>query len=120
MKSVRINRIELISEIERNREKHIKDYEEAIKDYKILVLKISQENLELAKSGVLKKFDEIVDIPSAPRVYTKEYDRAQMMLSLSVDEVIELEAGEFNQLVLDEWHWKASFSNLNATYKSLL
>ena len=56
----------------------------------------------------------------APQSYEAEYTRAMRMLELSVDDTIEVEQDVFNQLVLDEWHWKMSFTASNTMYKSLL
>jgi hypothetical protein len=41
------------------------------------------------------------------------------MLELSVEEEIELEEAIFNQLVMDEWVWKAQFNASNAMYKTM-
>ena len=87
-------------------------------DYIDAVLKITQDNLKIAKTGIPEKFDDIKHIPSKPVSYADSYTRAIRMLELSVDDVIELEQDVFNQLVLDEWNWKRNFILSNATYKS--
>ena len=40
------------------------------------------------------------------------------MLELSVEDIIEVEEDVFNQLVLDEWQWKRSFTASAMSYKT--
>ena len=119
MRSVKMNKDELLKIVRENKIKHVKEYEEAVGDYKALVYKIASDNLVLARTEDLDKFKEIKSLPLAPRSYENDYTRAIRMLELSVDTVIELEDDVFNQLVLDEWAWKRVFSAMSATYKSL-
>ena len=120
MRTVKVKKKELMTKLVANKEKHIKDFEEAVSDYKELVLSICQSNLKLSKTGSLDSFDKIKAIPGAPREYTKEYERAISMLEMSVDDVIELEDDVFNQLVLDEWNWKNQFVMATTSYKAAL
>lgn len=120
MRSVKMNKDELLKIVRENKIKHVKEYEEAVGDYKALVYKIASDNLVLARTEDLDKFKEIKSLPSAPRSYQNDYTRAIRMLELSVDTVIELEDDVFNQLVLDEWVWKQSFTTSNVMYKTAL
>lgn len=118
MRSVKINRVELLKIVQDNLKSHITQYEEAVEDYKMAVLKITNENVKLAKSGDLDKIAKIRSIPSKPSSYTDNYNRAIRMLQLSVEDTIELEDAVFNQLVLDEWQWKNQFVASASMYKS--
>ena len=109
MNAVKINRAELLAIVKTNRDSHIKSFGEAIEDYKTAILAIAVESLKLAKTGDLNKIATIRIMPSRPVSYEASYSRAIRMLELSVDEVIELNSDVFNQLVLDEWNWKAGF-----------
>lgn len=120
MNAIKMKRLELLEIVSANKEKHIADFVEAIADYKALVLKISTANLKLAKTGDLEEFKNMKPTPAAPVSYEDSYKRAVRMLELSVDDIIEVEEDVFNQLVLDEWHWKRTFSAGNAFYKSSL
>jgi len=119
MRSVKMNRDELLKIVKENKIKHVAEYEEAVNDYKALAVKITKENVKLANTGDLDKIKDIKSIPSAPRSYENDYNRAARMLELSVEDVIELEDDVFNQLVLDEWSWKQSFTVSNSMYKSM-
>lgn len=119
MNAVKINRIELLEIVRVNKEKHVKDVQESIKDYKKAAVKLAKENLELAKSGDLESISKVRGMPTKPVSYESAYTRAIRMLELSVDEVIEVEEDVFNQLVLDEWSWKNSFVASSTLYKSI-
>lgn len=119
MNSVKINRLELLGIVKENATKHVAAYDEAVTDYKALVLKIMQNNLKLAKTGDLVEFTKIKAVPQAPQNYASSYTRAIRMLELSVEEVIDIEQDTFNQLVLDEWVWKHNFVATSAMYKGL-
>ena len=120
MHSVKINRLELLDIVKTNRESHIAEYNEAVEDYKVAILNIATKNLKLAKTAELDKFTELKSFPSKPVSYESNYSKAIRMLELSVEDVIEVEDDVFNQLVLDEWQWKSSFSISASAYKSFL
>ncbi len=118
MHSVKINKLELLRIIRENKAKHVSEFNEAVEDYKALAVKIAKHNLELANTGDLDKIKDMKSVPTAPTSYEADYNRAARMLELSVDDVIELEDVVFNQLVLDEWAWKRSFTTSSMLYKS--
>lgn len=120
MKRVLLDRNELLEIVRENREKHVVAYKEAVADYKKAVINVAKENLALARTGRLEEIARMKDAPSSPVSYEDSYGRAIRMLELSVEDQIELEEQIFNQLVLDEWHWKHSFMVSNSTYKSLI
>ena len=119
MRSVKIDKHKLLDIVRENKVKHITEFEEAIIDYKAAALKVANEHLELANTGDLDKIAQIKAMPSRPKSYEDSYARAVRMLELSVDEIIELEETIFNQLVLDEWTWKMSFTASNSLYKTM-
>ena len=120
MKAVKINKVKLLTIVIENKEKHIADFVEAQADYKEVVRKLCTKNLKLADTKDLAEFKNIKAIPASPNTYESEYTRAIRMLELSVEDTIEVEQDVFNQLVLDEWHWKQSFDVSNSLYKSML
>lgn len=116
MDSVKVNRDELLKIVRENKEKHIKEYEEAVNDFRLAVIKISNENMEIVNAGKV----DIKSLPVKPTSYESNYVRAIRMLELSVDTVIELNQYDFAKLVLDEWEWKQIFSTSNSSYKALI
>jgi hypothetical protein len=118
MNSVKMNRYELLTIVKQNATKHVADYDEAVADYKVGVLKVAKANLKIANTSDLEKFT-FQKMPPAPMNYADNYNRAIRMLELSVEEIIEVEEHIFNQLVLDEWGWKQQFVAQSSLYKSL-
>lgn len=119
MRNVKMNKDELLAIVRENKAKHIAEYNESVEDYKVLALNITKHNLKLVKTGDLEKIATARNIPSAPRSYEGAYTKAIRMLELSVEEVIEIDETVFNQLVLDEWSWKAAFTADVAMYKTV-
>lgn len=119
MDSIKMKRLELLKIVKENATKHVADYDEAVEDYKLGVVKVAKANLKIANSGELEKFSTFQRMPAAPVNYAENYSRAIRMLELSVEDVIEIEDHTFNQLVLDEWGWKQAFVAQSALYKSL-
>jgi hypothetical protein len=118
MNAIKMNRLELLAIVQANKITHVAEFIEAVEDYKKLVLQIAQGNAKLAKTADLEQFKKIKAQPAPPNSYENDYKRAIRMLELSVEDVIEVEEDVFNQLVLDEWHWKRQFTVANTMYKS--
>jgi hypothetical protein len=114
MQSVKIKRSELLEKIKANRAAHVKDYDEAMVGYRQTVFKKLEEALAEIKSGgkIITRLDLV-----APVTQAEDYDRAIAMLEMSVDDVIELSAHEFDNYVLDNWSWKNIALTANAMYK---
>lgn len=119
MNEIKMDRKELLKIVKENLKKHLADYAEAVEDYKAGALKVATANLKIAKTGEIDKFNQIKSLPQRPVSYEKEYNRAIRMLELSIENEIVVEQDVFNQLVLDEWHWKNQFIASAMTYKSL-
>ncbi len=120
MKEVKLYVSDLLAIVKENKLKHVEQYLEAVEDYKVAVLKITKQNLKFAKTGNLEDISKIKSIPTRPESYESHYEKAIRMLVLSVDNEVTIDSATFNQLVLDEWSWKQSFSLSGSLYKSLL
>jgi hypothetical protein len=117
MNAIKMDRVNLLKIVQENMSKHVEQYKESVEDYKALALKLTADNLKLAKTGELDKIAQIKSLPSKPVSYEDSYKRAARMLELSVDDIIEVEEDVFNQLVLDEWSWKRGFVAAGTAYK---
>ena len=117
MNAIKMNRVELLVIVRENMTKHTAEYLEAVEDYKKLVLQLATDNLKLATTQELAEFAKMKSVPAKPNSYEASYKRAVRMLELSIEDVIEIEEDVFNQLVLDEWSWKNSFTASNTLYK---
>jgi len=119
MRTVKVNRLEILDIVRANRDKHIQEYKETVDNYLISCVEKAKDILKVAKSEDFEQVKNLNWNLPVPRSYEKEYDRAIRMIELSVDDSIELPSETFNQLVLDEWHWKESFSLTASTYAKL-
>lgn len=106
MKTVRVNKNELLEILVENRKKHKIEYKESIKAYRVKAADLFTKELQKIVAG--KKFSTYFDL-TRPECHEKDYDLIIKMVEMSVDDVLELEQHEFNQLVNDEWNWKSSF-----------
>jgi hypothetical protein len=83
--------------------------------YRIDVVEELDRMLKDARDG--KKIQRALSM-AEPQDHTKDYDRVIDMLEMSQDEIIEIEAHEFDQYVRDNWAWKAHADALNTMYAS--
>lgn len=138
---VEVNRQKLIETLKSNREKHAREYIEAVEGYKEMATKKFQEGYEQAKIKIeknlakgLASIDEFsVDNPrkssdylvlvdsisvelKVPRNFTSEYDAAIDMATWDVRETLELSHPEFQCFVRDVWDWSNDFRSTNMTY----
>ena len=118
MRSVKLNKTELLGIVRENKSKHILAYKEAVDDYINAARTIVNYNVDKINEGTVESISKCKPVPTAPISYEDEYSRAIRMLELSVETEIELEADVFNQLVLDEWAWKNSFAIMAQNYKA--
>ena len=118
MRKVNIEKQELLDIVRENKQKHVEDFKESVTDYKKAALLIAKDNLALVKTGKVEEIVKVKHMPPKPVSFEHDYDRAIRMLELSIDNVIELEQDIFNQLVLDEWTWKTTFTSNSTLYKT--
>jgi len=117
MKDVHIEREILLNILKENCEKHIAQYNEAIKNYRTTYIKILKKNIKLAEKNLEFVDVENINLPR-PRSFEKEYVKAIKMIELSTDNSINLTSHEFTQLVLDDWSWKDDFISSSSSYSS--
>jgi len=100
MKTVKINRDDLLEVLINNREKHNRNVSELKADRQAAIIEWMESSIKefatYTKEPELKDFPKIGDNSSA-------YDRAIRMMEMSVDKEIELSESEFDQYVMDNW-----------------
>ena len=123
MKNVTVDRNRLLAILKQNLEKHKADYAQAVEGFKGAALTVAKNNLKFVKQAIeTNKLEEISKFrapPTEPRSYENDYERAIMMLEMSVDDHIELDADQFDQYVRDNWTWKRNFIAMSAAYNTL-
>ena len=127
MKTVNVRRDELLTAVKANLSKHLNEFEDARKEYKQLTLKEIEKGLDdLAQqykdivSGETCKPTAIKFEAELPTSHESDYKRAIEMLTMSVDETVELDEMEFSTLVMDQWEWKRRFELAMLSNKTAL
>jgi len=111
--SVHVKRDELLAKLKANRENHRKIFLEAQEGFRKEVVKQLDQALKDAREG--RRFRNQISI-DAPVDQTSDYDRVISMLSMAVDETIELNENDYSAYVLDQWRWRYNFLTSNAKY----
>jgi len=113
MDAIKVKKTELLEKLKANREAHQAIFDKAQDGYRKMVVEHLELMLAEAKQGkVIRRKVELQE----PVNQTKDYDRVISMLSMSQDDIIELNEHDFAQYVLDDWSWKAQFTTTNSRY----
>lgn len=113
MEKVKVRTAGLVEVLKANRQKHVEEYKEAVRQFRMRACEALKRELEKAING--KKFETNLGM-TRPVSHEKDYDLVIRMLELSVDEITILDPSDFNQFVNDEWSWKPSFRSSTTYY----
>lgn len=113
MNNVKVKRVELLSKLQANRDSHRDLFLKAQDGYRKVVIDELDKSLQDARNG--KGLRVYISI-QAPQDHTSDYDNVIAMLEMSVDDVIELDAGSFQSYVMDKWQWAAAAFATNSMY----
>jgi hypothetical protein len=102
MNTVKVKREDLLTKVRANRDAHRELFLKAQANYRKFIIQELDRMLADAKAG--RKIRRSIDLVQ-PRDHTGDYDRTIMMLEMSVDDTIILDATEFDQYVRDVWAW---------------
>src|SRR4051812_30302892 len=119
MRSVNVSKEKLIWILQKNKKKHIKEYETAVPVYKNLIEDKIEDLYDLKGQKdpeYLKRLAQNIASLRTPVSHKEDYDRAIAMLDMSVDESIVLEESEFRNYVEDEWNWSREVAASNTMY----
>lgn len=112
-RTMSIKKSDLIDKIRANKEKHIKDYEEAVIAYRKEAAKQLKEQQEKLERGDLDlKLNLVTPVNCAA-----DYDKVIEMFGWEVDEIISLTQKEFNEYVHDETSYALAAKFSNSTYR---
>lgn len=113
MRTITVNKDELLIKLRANRENHVAEYEEAKANYRDKVVAALKERaMDIQKGGDVNiRFD----LPE-PRSFADQYDDAIAMLEWHQDDEIDLDHGEFQQFVQNQWHWSQQFAGVTQQY----
>lgn len=116
MRTVTVNRDELLDRVRENRDKHRSVFEAAMDGYRKAAIEELDRAISDARSGrkIMRHLSLIEPVDK-----TKDYDRVIDMLEMSTDEEITLEQNEFACYVRDEWAWRDQFLAANSSYTAV-
>lgn len=140
-RTVRVDRKRLIETLTKNREAHIKQFDEAMAGYKAAALKEIQKAFDGLETRLKKRQAEMIEHVNSftvetakdfnsrftvleavtvnlevPVSYADAYDAAIDMANFDVREELELSGAEFQCFCRDVWDWTYEFSNITKTY----
>lgn len=113
--TVRVNKDALLERIKENRDQHRTIFEEAIAGWKKKVTETLEERYQAALRG--EQFNVAIHLPR-PEDHTDQYDTVIELLTMSLDEELELTQHDFACYALDKWQWQAQFLTASASYGS--
>ena len=113
MRTVRLDRDELVARVQENRDQHRSVFEKALEGYRERWIEELERRLRHVRRG--RNINQYFSLPE-PEDHTDDYDRVLTMARMSVDEVIELNEDEFAMYVMDQWSWKGNFTHTTAMY----
>lgn len=113
---VTISREKILAALNENRQKHLEDYEKAVKVYFMDIINISKEFVLNAEKKNLE-VDYNIKL-SKPIFNGKLYDEMISMFQTCIDETFTLSFSEYKNIFQDSWEWNTGAKYLNATYSS--
>jgi hypothetical protein len=124
MNQVKVKKEELLAKLRANLDKHVNDYTEACKGYRLeAAIQLAQKADKIAE--LTKKLRDGETLPIEP-IYFEDLDMPQShegdyrqiieMAEMSTDDIIILSHSEFKQYIRDDWSWKQNFTISNAKY----
>jgi hypothetical protein len=123
LKETNIQREKLQQTLKQNLTDHIQIFDLALAGWQKEYQKYVKDFSKKVKSG---DFKVSFRPPLKPNSYAKNYEDVISQLDMSADEVITLNAVEFQNYILDEWNFSASFytpfvtaSSFNANFETL-
>jgi hypothetical protein len=115
MKTVKLDKDKLLELVKKNRAGHFTAFEKAFAGYRQECIEV----LELNLRGLRENKGHIVRfMENPPEDHTSDYDRLILMLEMSVDQIVELDARTFAQYAQDDWDWKEQWGISNSKYIS--
>lgn len=113
MNEVKVGRLELLDRVLKNRESHIKAYEESMVGYREALKGELEAKLVELSEGDLPEGPSYLDVPFTKE---KEYDRIIDMLNMSIENTLIIDSTDFDRYVRDNWSWSTSFASNSSIY----
>ena len=113
MDEIKISKAKLLTKLKANRAEHRKVFEDALHGWEHQVLSALQRAVDDALQN--KRYITMINLPR-PSDHTEDYDKIIAKVEWHEEDIIELDSIEFEQYILDNWNWKAAFTQSSASY----
>jgi len=116
MRTINVDKKELIKKLKTNRKNHVKLFEETQAGYEMDVQDWFTKQLERLEDGY--NFSTMFEGEN-PESHESDYNRIIGMLEMDTDKEVDLTTAEYTMYIEDKWSWKNDFSHLNSTYSKV-
>lgn len=116
MKTVKVNKDDLLEKLVANQETHQKDFELAWDGFRIKAMDNVTAMLDTLKQAISPQQVNLWVNLEAPENHSEDYVRAIEMLAWEVGDEVVLSEAEFRQYVQDLWGWTHAVSMSNIAY----
>lgn len=113
MRTITVNKEELLKTLERNRDEHRVIFLAAQVAYRSAMIAEMDRALDEARSG--GQIRRAFTLP-VPEDHTADFNTAIQMLAWHQSKTVDLEQYEFEQYVENQWGWRASFAANTQSY----
>ena len=106
----------LLGHLRKNRDTHVEIVEEAQTEFRRLAIERLDAMLKDAKSGKGIRTNLGLKVPT---VHTDAFDNAIGIMEMTAEageEIIEIDAGEYERFVRNNWEWTQEFRASNSGY----
>lgn len=116
MPDIEIKKEELLSVLKENLKKHISEVKELLLARQLEINEFFTDEIGKMHDSDQYQPKEMISFP-LPKDNSKSYEKAIKMVEMSVNDTIVLNEHQFDQLVMDNWHWKQDLIATSALYK---
>lgn len=115
---IKLDKTDILDALEKYKADHKTEYQDALDVYREDVKK-ELDKLALKAAVDFKIFDVQHNLGlTAPVNCDKEYGQLITLFTASYDDILELDMGEANRILNNEWEWAQSANTTNFSYSS--
>jgi len=110
----------LLATLKENKERHEKNYQEALTKFKKEALTLLAERMNAVSNGAVKDWSRVFqfNLP-IPVSYVDAYDEVIKMLEFSGQGEIDITGDQYRAWVEDSWAWTHSFNESTMCYNGV-
>lgn len=117
-RTYKVNISELVTTLKKNRDEHVAIVEEAQANFRKEFIARLDVMLQDAKSNKHITTHVGLDVPT---IHTDAFDNAIGLMEMTMragEDTIEIDAGEYERFVRNNWEWTRDFNASNARYSN--